>query len=211
MNIENCFNRHIAGYFCMMFNNDDYYVFGGSYKSKKNIWNKNGVLIGNIEKSNLNYGGFIEATYIDNNPYIILSGENHSELYDYNNNNLKKYNSKNNNIEHLIANLFKNNNKIYLICGDDGGNVIIFDFNNTNEISSISVGSSICSLCLINEKYILVGKANGELDVIDFNNKSIAKKYQAHKNAVGGVEKFKTENSQEFIITYNRNEIKVWK
>ena len=156
MNIENCFDGEPISPFCMMFNNDDYYIFGGSYKSKKNIWNKNGVLIGNIEKSNLNIGSFIEATYIDNNPYIILSGQNHSELYDYNNNNLKKYISKNNKKEHLIANLFKNNNKNYLICGERGGNIIIFDFNNTNEISSISVGySSVWSLCSINEKYIM--------------------------------------------------------
>ena len=53
-------------------------------------------------------------------------------------------------------------------------------------------------------------KFNGELDVIDFHNKSIVKKYQAHKFVVVGIEKFKTENSQEFIITYNWNEIKVW-
>ena len=66
------------------------------------------------------------------------------------------------------------------------------------------------SLYSINEKYILVGKDNGELEVIDFNNKSIVKKYQAHKYDVAGIEKFKTENSQEFIITYNNNEIKVW-
>ena len=55
-----------------------------------------------------------------------------------------------------------------------------------------------------------MGKDNGELDVIDFNNKSIVKKYQAHKDAVAGIEKFKTENYQEFIITYDWNEIKVW-
>ena len=87
---------------------------------------------------------------------------------------------------------------------------MIFDFDNTNEIISISVGDSVYSLCSINEKYILVGKFNGELDVIDFNNKSIVKKYQAHKNAVAGIEKFKTEYSQEFIITYDRNEIKLF-
>jgi len=210
LKIENCFDGDVRSPFCMMFNNDDYYVFGGSYKSKKNIWNKNRVLIGKIDKSNLNRGGFIEATYINNNSYIILSGCNHSELYDYANNNLKKYISKNNNKEHLIANIFKNNNKIYLICGDRGGNIMIFDFDNTNEISSISVGAEVRSLCSVNEKYILVGKYNGEIDVIDFNNKSIVKKYQAHKNAVAGIEKFKTEISQEFIITYNNNEIKVW-
>ena len=55
-----------------------------------------------------------------------------------------------------------------------------------------------------------MGKFNGELDVIDFHNKSIVKKYKAHKFAVAGIEKFKTEYSQEYIITYDRNEIKVW-
>ena len=55
-----------------------------------------------------------------------------------------------------------------------------------------------------------MGKDNGELDVLDFNNKSITKKFQVHEDVVAGIEKFKTENSQEFIITYDTNEIKVW-
>ena len=83
-----------------MFNKDDYYIFGGSWQAKKYIWNRRRVLMVNIEKSNLNSGRFIEAIYIDDNPYIILSRVNHSESYDYNNNNLKKYSSKNNNEEH---------------------------------------------------------------------------------------------------------------
>ena len=33
---------------------------------------KMGILIGPIEKSQLNYGVFIESTYIDNKPYILL-------------------------------------------------------------------------------------------------------------------------------------------
>ena len=33
---------------------------------------------------------------------------------------------------------------------DQGGNIIIFDFESTNEISSISVGGGICSINLIN-------------------------------------------------------------
>ena len=60
----------------------------------------------------------------------------------------------------MIVNLFKKNNKIYLISGDNGGNVIIFDFISKNEISSIKVGGIISSLCSINEKYILVGNIN---------------------------------------------------
>ena len=177
---------------------------------KKNIWNKNGNLIGPIEKSQLNVGVFIESTYIDNKPYILLSGVYHSECYDYNNNTIKIYKSNNKNNEHYIVNLFKNNNKIYLISGDYVGNVIIFDFISTNEISSISIGDCIFSLCSLNEKYILVGNIKGELKVIDFDNKSIIQNYNAH-NQVVGIEKVKINEKEEYIITYNTNEIKLWK
>ena len=116
-----------------------------------------------------------------------------------------------NQIEHLIVNLFKNNNKIYLISGDDGGNVIIFDFISTNEISSISIGVCIFSLCSINEKYILVGNVKGELKVIDFDNKSIINNYNAHNKVIAGIEKIKINEKEEYIITYSLNEIKLWK
>ena len=210
LHINNCFDGDPRSPFCLMFNKEDYYILGGSWNKKKNIWNKNGNLIGPIEKSQLNIGEFIESTYIDNKPYILLSGEYHSECYDYNNNTIKIYKSNNKNNIHYIVNLFKNNNKIYLISGDHVGNVIIFDFISTNEINSISVGGIILSLCSINEKYILVGNNKGELKVIDFDNKSIIKNYNAH-NQVVGIEKVKINEKEEYIITYNANEIKLWK
>ena len=187
LKINNCFDGDKKSPFCMLFNKEDYFILGGSRNKKKEIWNKNGNLIGPIEKSNLNYGRFIETTYIDNKPYILLSGEYHSECYDYNNNTIKTYKSnkyKYNN-EHMIINLFKKNEIIYLISGDFGGNVIIFDFRSTNEISSISFGYYIYSLCSLNEKYILVGGYySGELKIIDFDNKSIVKNYSAHNNYI---------------------------
>ena len=167
-------------------------------------------LIRAIEKSKLNICVFIETTYIDNKPYILLSGEYHSECYDYNNDTIQIYKSNNKNNTHYIINLFKNNNKIYLISGDGGGNVIIFDFISTNEISSIKVGGAISSLCSINEKYILVGNTNKELKVIDFDNKSIIKKYEVHERPVAGIEKIKTHKKKEYIITYDNKEIKLW-
>ena len=85
LHINNYFDGDNWSPFCLMFNKEDYYILGGSYGKKKNIWNKNGKLIGPIEKSQLNQGEFIETTYIDNKPYILLSGFNHSECYDYNN------------------------------------------------------------------------------------------------------------------------------
>ena len=212
LKINNCFDGDNQSPFCMLYNKEDYFILGGSYNKKKEIWNKNGNLIGPIEKSNLNYGRFIETTYIDNKPYILLSGEYHSECYDYNNNTIKTYKSNKYNNRTDVINLFKKNEIIYLISGDLGGNVIIFDFISTNEISSISFGNSVYSLCSLNEKYILVGGYySGELKIIDFDNKSIVKNYSAHNNKIYGIEKIKIPEKGEYIITYNDTEIKLWK
>ena len=210
LHITNCFDGINLSPFCLMFNKEDYYILGGSWNKKKNIWDKNGKLIRSIEKSKLNFGVFIETTYIDNKPYILLSGAYHSECYDYNNDTIQIYKSNNKNNTHWIVNLFKNNNKIYLISGDRDGNVIIFDFISTNEISSIKVGGIIYALCSINEKYILVGNTNKELKVIDFDNKSIIKNYKVHNEFVRGIEKIKKKEKKEYIITYDENEIKLW-
>ena len=111
---------------------------------------------------------------------------------------------------HFIVNLFKKNNKIYLISGDIGGNVIIFDFVSTDEISSIYVDDIIYSLCSINDKFILVGNENNGFKLIDLDNKSIIKNYKAHNEAVLGIKKIRTNDKKEYIITYDYNEIKVW-
>ena len=209
--IENCFDGYSSSPFCMLFNKGDYFILGGSFDKKKQIWNKNGSLIGPIEKSNLNIGKFIETTYIENKPYVLLSGQNHSESYDYNNDTIKVYKSNKYNCQHLIINLFHKNETIYLITGDDGNNVIIFDFLSTNEISTISVGNyCIYSLCSLNEKNILVGNSNKELKIIDVDNKSIVKNYSVHNNYVYGIEKIKIPEKGEYIITYDNTDIKLW-
>ena len=211
LKINNCFDGDCLSPFCMLFNKGDYFILGGSRDKKKQIWNKNGSLIGPIEKSNLNYGRFIETTYIENKPYVLLAGVDHSESYDYNNNTIKTYKSNKYNNQHVVINLFKKNETIYLISGDNCGNVIIFDFLSTNEISSISVGNYfVFSLCSLNEKYILVGGKNKELKIIDFDNKSIVKNYSAHNNYIRGIEKIKIPEKGEYIITYNNTEIKLW-
>ena len=209
LHLQNCFDGDNNSPFCLMFNNEDYYIFGGAFTKKKNIWNKSGDLIGPIEKSNINCGGFIETAYIENEPYILLAGAYHSECYDYKINAIKQYKSKN--YENLVINLLNKNNMIYLLTGDDHGNIIIYDFSTTLEIGSISVGGWIYSICSLNERYILVGNTNKELKVIDLYNKAIIKNYQEHKKEIAGIEKIKTNEKEEFIITYDRNEIIIWK
>ena len=158
LTINNCFDGDKYSPFCLMFIEETFFIFGGSRDQKKKIWNQKGELIGSIEKSNLDYGRFIEAAYIENNPYILLSGRYHSECYDYNNNNIKIYKNPNKNNMHLIVNLFNKNKNIYLITGDEGGNICIFDFISTNLTEEIETGKSIYSLCSICEKYLIVSK-----------------------------------------------------
>ena len=133
LTINNCFDGNHCSPFCVMFKNDNFFIFGGSRDKKKNIWNQNGELVSPIEKSNLIYGRFIETTYIDNKPFILLCGEYHSECLDYDNNSIKIYNNPNlgNKTEHDIINLFKKYNNIYLIDGDYNGNISIYDFFST--------------------------------------------------------------------------------
>ncbi len=180
-------------------------------ETKKKIWNKNGILIGNIEKSNLNYGRFIETVYIEDKAYILLSGRNHSECLYYDDNIIKIYKNNNNSLEHDIINLFNKNKKIYLIEGCSSGKVNIFDFMTTNLIKEIGLeSSSIFSLCSINEKYI-IASCDKNLKVIDIDSYSVVKEYSGHNNVIYGIEKIKIPKKGEYLISYDSQTIKIWK
>ena len=59
LHIPNCFNGDPRSPFCLMFNKEDYYIIGGTFKNQKNIWNKNGKLMNSIEQSQLKSSTFI--------------------------------------------------------------------------------------------------------------------------------------------------------
>lgn len=180
-------------------------------RPKKKIWNQNGILIGNIEKSNLNYGRFIETVYIENKAYILLSGNYHSECLYYDDNIIKTYKNNNNSSQHNIINLFNKNKNIYLITGCMSGKINIFDFMTTNFIKEIGLeNSQIFSLCSINEKYI-IASCNKSLKVIDIDSYSIVKEYSGHNNVIYGMEKIKIPEKGEYLISYDSQAIKIWK
>ena len=179
---------------------------------KKKIWNQKGELIGPIEKSNLNNGSFIEATYIENKPYILLGGDNFCECLDFDNNNIKLY--KNNNIKdcrHNNINLFNKNKNIYLIDGDFDGNLSIFDFISTNLIKFISLKETIYSMCSLNEKYLLVGNYH-KMKVIDIDNYSVVKEYN-HESSypIDTIKKIIIPEKGEYIFSFSINYIGIWK
>ncbi len=197
---------------CLLFNNENYFIFSGyTNKIKTAIFNKEGNQIETIKDSNLEYVNFIETAYIENNPYVLLSGQNHTESYDYNSSILKTYKSKGNESSSCISNLFKKNKIIYLITGQSDGRVVIFNFETTEEIYSIKIGNrNIYGLCSLNEKYFLVGD-DKEIKVIDFDNKSTFKKYKDISSEILGIEKIKIPEKGELIITYTNEKIALWK
>ena len=198
--IENCFDGDQFSPFCLLFNKKDSLILGGSREKKKNIWTINGNLIKPIEKSNLEYGKFIESAYTNDKSYVLLSGSKHSECYDYNNNTIKTYKSNKYNNEHIIINLFKKIEILYLIIGDLDGNVLIFDFQSTNEIGAIKIGGWVYTLCSLNEKYFLAGGEKTVLKAIDFDNKCIVKECIINNSSIYGIEKIKIPEKGEYII-----------
>ena len=204
---------------CLLFNDDNYIIFSGRSISQNGnntiIFNNWGNNQGGISNSKLKHVYNIEATYIKDKQYVLLSGQGNTEAYDYNNNFLIEYKSKNEEQEDICIycfNLFNKQNIIYLINGYSDGRVKIYDFFTAEEKFSIKVGgNNIYSLCSLNEKYFLVGDNKG-IKVIDFEAKKSIKSYKdLGDGSIQGLEKLKISDKGEFIISYTLNNITLWK
>ena len=196
---------------CLLFSENDYCIIYCS-KEGNERFNKKGESNGPMPTIKINDCSYLEAAYIENNPYLLLSGANYSLSYSFNKTEERKYisDSQRDNIITII-NLFNHKNKKYLISGDDKGNVVIFDFfsKNPKPIKSIFLNNYITALCSLNEQYFLLGNRNKELSVFDFESKSIKKTYE-YKNNIEKIEKLKIPDKGEFIINLCSGEIHIW-
>ena len=205
---------------CLLFKNDDYFILTGGNKTKNGygikIFNK-GENIKSINGSGLEYIYYIEATYINNKPYVLLSGNYHAESYNYDNEKIIKYISNENEKEKEkqycnIINLFNKNNKLYLIVGYSKGLISIFDFKSAVEIDAIKIGNTcIYGLCSFNEKYFLFGD-NKEITVINFDDRNKITSFKGlNDDCIKGIEKIKIYDKGEYIISYSNSLIIFWK
>ena len=106
--------------------------------------------------------------------------------------------------------MFKKNEIIYLISGDESGFIYIFDFMTTNLIKEIELDRSVYSLCSLNEKN-LIASSDKLLCIIDMDNYSISEKYSGHDKTIMGIKKIRIPEKVEYIISYDSNSIKIWK
>ena len=116
------------------------------------IWNKNGARIKKINKINSINSKYIEATYFENNNYILLSGYKYdknkgksidfSECYNYDEDDIKTYKENENNSYIYCINLLKKGNEIYLITGYNE-KINIFEFDTINLLNRIQLMKNI--------------------------------------------------------------------
>ena len=230
LKVKGCYNP------CLMFKNEDFFIFGHNYEDLRNnntynrricVWNKNGAFIKKMNKSNFNSGlGFIEATYFENKNYILLSGGNYdqnksehkyfSECYNFDEDDAKTYKDDENKSWIYCINLFKKGNDIYLITGCRE-KINIFEFESTKLIKRIQLGEKwVYSLCSINEKYIIASNSS-KLKIIDMEKYSVVKDYSAYEDdgeedEIKGIAKIKIPEKGEFIITNSdKGIIRIWK
>ena len=199
---------------CLLFKDKTFFILSSQEKPK--IYNTNGIPTQTIEESTLTYVNYIEAAYIKNKPYVLLSGNSHSESYDYKDYKLRVYKPKDSQYQQYdsyIINLFKKNeDEIYLMRGSYGA-IIIFDLFTANEIKIIklSISNYIYGLCSLNEKYFLVGDGK-EMKIIDFDSKYVIRSYKDFSiEEIRGIKKIKIPEKEEFIFSYNDHSISLWK
>ena len=195
---------------CLLFNGNDYSIIYCS-KEGNERFNKKGESNGSIPIIKISDCSYLEAAYIKNEPYLLISGANYSQSYDCSKTKERKYISdcQRDNIITII-NLFNQKNKKFLISGDNKGNVVIFDFFDSKQIiKSIFLNNNITALCSLNEQYFLVGNGNKELKVFDFETKSIKKTYEYNDN-IQKIAKLKIPDKGEFIINVCSGEIHIW-
>ena len=156
------------------------------------------------------YGTFIETTYLENKIYVILSGQCQTECLDYDDDTIKTY-TNNKGKENVIANLFNKKGNLYLITGNLGNNICVYDFKTTDLIKEINIkDGNINALCSFSEKY-LIASSDKIINITDMDNFMVSKTYSGHNNTIFGIEKIKIPEKGEFIITYDSNSIKIWK
>ena len=180
--------------------------------------------IGDSKISNFNY---IESAYIkdkdEEKKYVLLSGSDSSrkiyfsECYD--NDTGKIINSYDNNDDKEIncINLFKKGNEILLInCTNDKLN--IFNFKSAEPKGTILIGNQARALCSMSQKYMIASSAS-KLKIIDMEKGSIVpnSSFYVHYDGdvdysyVLGIEKIKIPEKGQYIITYSKHCIKIWK
>ena len=212
---------------CLLFKDEKFLIFGINQSQKIVCYDDKRNSKKSIDNSKISDFNYIESAYIkdkdEEKKYVLLSGSDSSrkiyfsECYD---NDTGKINSYDNNDDKEIncINLFKKGNEILLInCTNDKLN--IFNFKSAEPKGTILIGNQARALCSMSQKYMIASSAS-KLKIIDMEKGSIVpnSSFYAHYDDgdvgyshVLGIEKIKIPEKGQYIITYSKYCIKIWK
>ena len=211
---------------CLLFTDENFLLFGGNQSQKIICYDDKKNRKKSIDNIAISYCNYIEAAYIkdeiEEKKYVLLSGIDSSrkiyfsECYD---NDTGKINSYDNNDDKEIncINLFKKGNEILLInCTNDKLN--IFNFKSAEPKGTILIGNQARALCSMSQKY-MIASSSSKLKIIDMEKGSIVpnSSFYVHYDGdvdysyVLGIEKIKIPEKGQYIITYSKYCIKIWK
>ena len=143
---------------------------------------------------NSKYNTLLIKTFKDkNNNYIISSGKGEIRAYDYHQNILFKEYKDDNNSSIFSFTIYKGKENIKLIgsCNSLNGNYIkIWDFLTSDLLNEIKIDSiELRGICLLNEKYLLVGCGDNSIKIVELEKGLIIKSFSEHKKRVCCIKK----------------------
>ena len=202
-----------------IFNNNQNYIATSNRKNDGDsepikIFDFNGNKIKEINNSN-EATIFIRFYYDDilSKNYIISGNVGYIKAYDYDNNELYKKYSDNNNLAHASIIIKKNKENIELIESCSDGNIRIWDFHSGILLNKIKVSSGgLRDICLWNDNYIFVGCIDNSIKLIELRNNKIIKTLTEHNNWILTITKIIHPKYGECLISQNweHSSIKIW-
>ena len=181
------------------------------------IFNLKGEKINELKNSNENTL-FID-TYYDNltsKNFIITGNIGYVKSYDYNNNKIYHiYDDKggNSNFGHFSIVINSHKEKIELIESCFDGNLRIWNFHSGLLLKKIKISEKgLRAICLWNDNYVYVGCDDSTIKLVETKNGCVVNNIEGHNEQVITIKKIILKNYGECLISQNTREssIKLW-
>ena len=223
-NIKNINNSGCLDSACFLNDNNQIYILtSNSIPNEKEkaepikIFDLKGNKIKEINNSN-NKTFFIDMYYENKNKlskiFIITGNYGYSMSFDYKQNKIYHKYYDDDKKGHFSAVVYSKEEIVKLIESSFDGNIRIWNFHSGLLLNKINVnGGQLYGICLLDNKYLLVGCEDKSIKVIELENKSIIKSLNNHNREVITIKIMNYLNNTSYILSQGKgnDQIKCWK
>jgi hypothetical protein len=203
---------------CILKENNNLYIISSNSCSGDSenikVFDLKGEKIKEINNSN-DTTNYIDI-YYDNKSsknYILTCNEGYIKSYDYNNNDVYKQYSDNEENGGYSAIIRENNEISEIIESSYDGFIRIWNFHSAELLKKIKINDDcLKEICMWNNEYIFVGCEDKTIKIIDINNEKIIKDLKGHKNEVISIKIINHPKYGKSLISQGsgNDSIKLW-